>query len=106
MCQKIILLTCCCLPLWGWTQQPPSPSNDPQVIEKQILELKKRIEQNYLIELQEEVKGQELMIADWQAYAAEVQQVKIKEDEIKDLQKQIKELEARHAQLIQQNPNA
>lgn len=71
-------------------------------IDQKIEVLTKELEEIRVKELSEEVKGQGLMMADWSAYAKEVELIRkleIKEDEI---QLQIDRLQEVKANLIKQ----
>lgn len=73
-----------------------------KIIEEELQALKKRLHQNQLKEMKEEVKGQELMIADWDAYAQELQLIRKQEEEDRYIQMQIQNLEQRKSLLLNQ----
>ncbi len=91
----------CFLPFYGWSEMTSS-STELNRIEKDIQVLKDRLHQEQLKEVKEEVKGQELMIADWNAYAQELELIHRQQEENKQIQIQIQKLEERKAYLIKQ----
>jgi hypothetical protein len=80
-----------------------SPQSELKMVEEEIRALKKRLHQDQLREMKEEVGGQGLMIADWDAYAQELQLVRKQEEEDNHIQMQIQNLELRKAQLLKQH---
>jgi hypothetical protein len=96
---KWILCACCFHSLWAWAENP-SPYNELSAIEQQIHVLKERWHQINLLEMKEEVKGQGLMIADWEAYSQELQLIRQQEHEDHQIELKIKKLEERKAELL------
>lgn len=70
-------------------------------LEEEIQVLKEQWHQINLKQLKEEVKGQGLMIADWENYARELEQIREQEKEDDQIEVQIKKLEARLKQIQQ-----
>jgi hypothetical protein len=97
---KWILCIFCILPFQGWAEQSVSKS-EIELIEKQIQELKKRLHENEVKEMKEEVKAQEYVIADWDAYSKEVQHVRKREELEEQIDREIKKLEEQKARLQQ-----
>lgn len=98
---KWILCLCCFLPFFSWSETP-SVQNELETVEEEIQALKESLSQERLVETNEEVKGQEEMIADWDAYAQTLERVRKQEEKDRQIQAQIQQLENRKAQLIQQ----
>lgn len=96
--KKWILCVICILPLSTWAETAFEQS-ELVAIEHEILALKVRLHRDRLKELKEEVKGQGLMIADWEAYAHELELIREQKKEDNQLELQIKKLEERKAQL-------
>ncbi|WP_068466758.1 hypothetical protein [Candidatus Protochlamydia phocaeensis] len=108
MQRKIYMLIACAAPLLGNGLIGEEIQGKPvkmelASIEEQIASLKKRLHDAHLQEMQEEVEGQGLMIADWEAYSREIQKIKQKEEEIEHLQKQLEELQQRKNYLLKQS---
>ncbi len=99
MLQKWFFYSLAFFPLYGWTQMP-FPNNDLTTIDQQIQELRDRLHQGELKETKEEVEGQEYMIADWNKYSEEIQQIRKQEQENDQLWLQIKKLEEHKQQLL------
>ncbi len=99
MINRLALLIIICLPLCLFAQKPDDLITS---IDKKIGELREEIHKEQLVEMQEEVDGQGLMIADWQAYGQEVMKIKKNELKTNRLQKKIDELEQRKQALLQQ----
>jgi hypothetical protein len=98
---KWVFYSLALFPFYGWAQTS-SPNNDLTAIDQQIQALRDRIHQGELREMKEEVEGQEYMIADWDKYAEEVQQIRKQELENDQLRLQIKKLDERKQQLLRQ----
>lgn len=99
---KWILYLCCILPFCGWSEQASNVSKSSE-IDKEIQVLNQRLDQIQVKEMKEEVESQGLMIADWDAYAKEVELIRKQEEEEKYIQMKIKELEERKAELLKQS---
>lgn len=98
---KWILYFCCLLLLWGCSETASSSSQgELTVIEQEIQLLKDRLHRIQIEEMKEEVEAQELMIADWDAYAKELEFIRKLEEEEKQIQFKIQELQERKANLI------
>lgn len=69
-------------------------------IEKEEMELKKRLREEHLKEMNEQVDSQGKMIADWPKYSKDVEQIKQLDDKTRELEKQLEELENRKAELL------
>lgn len=89
------------LPCYIIAETASSPS-ELQTIDQEIQLLKSRLHKNQMEEMREDVEGQGLMIADWDAYAKDVQQIRKIENDSEMIREQIKKLEERKAYLIQQ----
>jgi DNA repair exonuclease SbcCD ATPase subunit len=98
---KWLLYAFCFLPLGIRAETSTEPSELMQ-IERQIQMLKKHLQQGRLEEIKEEVEGQRDMIADWGAYAHELEKVRQHQEEEHRIEKQIKKLEERKTQLLKQ----
>ncbi len=98
---KWILCLCSLLPFCSWSAAS-SPSSELEMIEEELQVFKDRLYQHRLKEMKEEVEGQGLMIADWDAYAKELQLIRKQEEEDNQIKQQIKKLEERKAYLIKQ----
>jgi hypothetical protein len=70
-------------------------------IDKEIKELNQILHQSYMEEMRDEVDSQGFIIADWDKYSEEIQKIKQKEDEAKQIRKRINELEKRKAELLE-----
>lgn len=70
-------------------------------IDQKIKVLKKELEDTRVKELSREVKGQGLMMADWSAYAQEVELIRKLETKEDEIQLQIHQLEEARANLIE-----
>ena len=70
-------------------------------IEKEIEVLKHQYHALEMKEMKENVEGQEMMIADWQAFAKNVEQIRQDEEVKKEMQAKIKHLEEEKAHLLQ-----
>lgn len=95
MLKKNMLFIFCLLPLLGWAQNP----ND--AIDQKIQVLKERLKEEHLKEMDEDVQGQGLMIADWEKYRKDVEQIRKTNDKAQQLQKEIEQLELQKSQLNQ-----
>lgn len=89
----------CLLPLLTLAETS-SVQGELAEINLEILALKKHLHHDRLEEMKEEVTGQGLMIADWEAYARELELIRQQELEDKQIEAQIKKLEERKAQLL------
>lgn len=78
--------------------------NELVIIEQKIEALKERLSDNRLVQMSEEVEGQEMMIADWDAYSRELQRIQKKQEEDKSIENQIRVLEQHKAWLLKQKP--
>src|SRR5690242_16346840 len=79
----------------------PSQS-EVQMIDQEIQELNSQLHKNQIERMREEVEGQGLMIADWNAYAEDVQQIRKLEEQDEKIRQKMHKLEGRKAYLIQQ----
>ncbi len=104
---KWIRLMTLLLPMMGWAQDSSSQESSQQLneIEHELTILKKKMHDTHVKELNDEVQGQGYMIADWQAYSREVQEIKDLKDQERQLQIRIDHLERRKAALIKQQGN-
>jgi hypothetical protein len=89
------------LPFYAIAEASPYQS-EVQTIDQEIQSLKSRLHKNQAAEMKKEVEGQGLMIADWNAYAKDIEQIRKLEDQDELIRKQINKLEERKAYLIQQ----
>ncbi len=101
MFKKIILSFYCCLPFGGWALSSQN-QEELKAIDQQIQEIKARLQGSHLEEMKEEVEGQGYMIADWEKYSQEIQEIRkqIKEDD--QLKKQMDSLTQRRRELMKQ----
>lgn len=99
MINLIIITFVLCLPLYLFGEKADDLI---QAIDKKIAELREEMHKEQLVEMQEEVEGQGLMIADWPAYGQEV--MRIRKNEIKNsrFQKKIDELEQHKQALLKE----
>ncbi len=97
--KKWILYLSFFLPFFGWSEVL---SNEKKLtlIEHEMKVLKERLKQIQTQEIEEEVKGQGLMIADWEAYAKELELIRKQENEEKKLRLKIQQLEEQKSNLI------
>lgn len=96
-----MISACCLFPIFGYSNHFP-PNTELESIEQRIQILQERLQQSQLIEIKEDVEAQRFMIANWEAYSQEIQELRQLENEEEQIQLQIKELEQRKAQLLQQ----
>lgn len=94
----LIALICAFTPVFGSTVS--IQSGELPVIENDEKELKQRIREQHLKEMNEQVDSQGKMIADWPKYSQEVEQIKQLEDETRELEQQLRVLEQRKAELL------
>ena len=96
-----VLYMGCWLPLLGWTNEA-GQKNEVEAIEQKIQALKKSLKQDRFKEMDDEVKGQGYMIADWDAFSKEIG--KIRQDEVDErrIEDQIRQLEQEKERLQQQ----
>lgn len=97
--KKWILCLSFFLPFFGWSENV-APESDLTQIEQEIQMLKDRLQQMQIKEISEEVKGQGLMIADWDAYAKEIELIREQDKEEKNIRLKIQQLEERKAHLM------
>ncbi len=92
------------LPMMGWAQDSVSQQTSQQLgeIEQKLTILKKKMHEMQVKELNDEVEGQGYMIADWQAYSREVQEIKDLKEQERQLKAHIDHLERRKAALLKQ----
>jgi len=81
------------------------PSNETQLLDQQIEQLREKLHQTQVNQTHNEVQSQEYMIADWSAYENELEKIRKNQQEILDIQKQIKELEKKKNEMGQQKMN-
>jgi chromosome segregation ATPase len=101
--KKRMLCACCLLPFIGWSAETASTQEELMAIEKEIQTLEERWHQINLKEMKEDVEGQGLMIADWEGYRRQLELIRQQEKEDDQIERRIKELEKRKAQLL--NPS-
>lgn len=102
MLMRRILYTCCLLPIWGWSEQA-SEKNDPAALEQKIQTLNDRLQQARFKQMDEEVKGQALMIDDWAAYSKELEKVHKMEEKERELENEIQQLEQQKDTFLKQS---
>ena len=102
MRRRWILLACCVLPMFGWSQEALE-KKEVADIEQKIEVLKKKLKQERLKEIKEEVDGQESMIADWEGYREDVEQIRKLDEKELQIEKEIEQLEQQKAQLLKQS---
>lgn len=71
-----------------------------QEIDQQITDLKAKLQQDELKEINKEAKSQSDFIANWPAYAQDVEENKKNEELVQHLKKEIDELEQRKLELL------
>lgn len=94
-----IFTLCFSFPLLGLDELTPQ-QRELVEIEKKIQTIKERLQEKRLIEIKEEVEGQEFMIADWEAYRRELERIRKEEEEENRIKIEIKLLEQRKAFLL------
>ncbi len=74
----------------------------PEVIrmEKEEMELKKRLREQHLKEINKQVDSQGKFIADWPKYSQDVEQIKVLEEKTHELEDQLRKLEERKTELL------
>jgi len=72
-------------------------------IDQEIQHLQDQLHSDYQKEMKEEVESQKYMIADWEAYSSELQQVKHQKHEERIIKRQIEQLYQRKTQLLKQS---
>ncbi len=92
----------CIFSLLPFNGQATSTQSELKMVEEEMHVLKKHLHQNQLKEMNEEVEGQGLMIADWDAYARQLEFIRKQEEEDRKIQMQIQYLEQRKAELLKQ----
>lgn len=70
-----------------------------EMIDKQIAELQEQLNKSELQEMKKNVQGENYFIADWDKYGEQLKKIKQLEEEEDQIRKQIKDLEAKKAQL-------
>jgi transketolase N-terminal domain/subunit len=101
MINLIILMLILCVPAMVFADQ--KTEFELKAIDKKIAELKAEYHKEQLTEMHKEVESQELMIADWEAYGKEVQEIRKLDIQTDKILKEIEELEQRKNTLIKQN---
>jgi len=96
---KLILYLLCLLPFYMMAD-PSSAQTELKVIEEKIQALKNLLQENQTTEMDEEVRGQGLMIADWDAYAKDLQKVDKVEERDRVIRLDIQKLEERRSSLM------
>jgi queuine/archaeosine tRNA-ribosyltransferase len=98
---KWILSFFCIVPFWTSAELlSSSEQNELSTINHEILALKKKLHHDHLLEMKEEVKGQGLLIGNWEAYSHELELIRQQKEEDDLIELQIKKLEERKAQLL------
>ncbi len=100
-----MLCLCYVFPLVVLNAETLSQQDELKAIEEEIQVLKKRWHQINLKEMKDEVEGQGLMIADWEGYRRELEQIRQLEKEDDQIEQRIKKLEERKIELIKQQPH-
>lgn len=79
-------------------------ASEPQLetVDKEIERLKEQLYNYYREEMKEDIEGEGLMIADWQAYAKRLEIVRKEQKEVEKTQAQIKLLEDKRVELLKQ----
>lgn len=91
-----------CFPLFI---QADDINSDPVLqIDKQIAVLKDKIQKLSLEQSNEDIESQDYMIADWEKYSDEMEDVKNKQIQEQKLIEQIRVLEAKKAQILKERP--
>lgn len=72
-------------------------------LDQEIQSLRKELHHYELKKVDEQVDGQGLMIADWEAYGRDIQRVKEDQDKIIELQKRIETLQKKKEGLQQEH---
>lgn len=97
--KKWLISLCCLLSVYGFSEEDSDYKNLTPIA-KEIQALEDKLHEIQLLELKEEVEGQELMIADWPAFAKKVEAIKKLEEEERQLLSRIKRLKE-----VQSNSN-
>lgn len=98
--RKWIAYLCCMLPL-SIGAQLPHKEKELESIDLQIQNLQKKLHSDELQEMKKEMEGQGLMIADWDAYAEEIQWIRKENEEEKKIREEIEALKKRKSLLLQ-----
>jgi uncharacterized membrane protein YccC len=104
--KRWIIYIYCFIPLWSWSQSASSPPDELKGIDQQIQNLKNQLHEQEAIERQEEIKGQGLMIADWEAYSKEIERIRRQQDIESHIQQQIDQLEQLKTGLLKPNTHS
>lgn len=88
-----------CTTLYGGTQTT-DPESELIVVEQQIKELKKQLHQVHISETKEEVEGQGLAIADWEAFTADLGKVRRQNEQERQILDQLEKLELQRVELL------
>ena len=83
-----------------------STQNELKMIEEKINLLKLQLNANQKEEMKKEVVGQELMIADWSPYAQDLESIQKLESQNNQIRDELKALEERKRQLIDQGSDS
>lgn len=78
-----------------------SLQDELNIVNEEIQSLKSSLNNNQTTEMKKEVEGQRFMIADWDAYAKDLEQVHKLEEQDEQIRQQIRKLEDRKVDLIQ-----
>lgn len=103
MLKKWICISFSCLSMMGGVQASEL-QNELTLIDQQIQTLKAHLQQYHIEEREEDVQGQDYMIADWEKYADQLERIHQQQGEVRQVRQQIEKLEQRKAQLLQQQP--
>lgn len=100
--KKWILYLLCLMPISGMAETTSSMQSELNQLNSEIQSLKNQLKKIRFEEMKEDVDGQGLMIADWDAYAQDVEQLHSLGQNERQIVQQIKRLEERKASLLQQ----
>lgn len=98
MLRRWILYTCCLLPVLGWTEEN-FEKIEKNELEQEIKELKDQLNKGRLKEMDEQVKGEGLMISDWEKYSQALEKVRKQEEDDREIEEKIERLEAQKVEL-------
>lgn len=99
MLRRWILYTCFLLPVLGWTEEASRERSEKDELEQEIKELKDQLNKGRLKEMDEQVKGEGLMISDWEKYSQVLEKVRQQHEDDREIKEKIESLEERKVKL-------
>lgn len=100
MIRRWILYACFLLPVLGVAKETSHERNEKEEVEQEIRELKDKLHKGRLKAMDEQVKGQGLMISDWEKYSKELEKVRKQEEDDRRIEEEIERLERRKTELM------